>query len=289
MDIVHGGYDVAGLLRPDHPLLTGVCIRGPLRCAKNSFLRACATGIRHLIDLGGGQGGDSNLWIHHVPDWQTLDVLDIDRNALEEYARRLASTHRAQPCPERGHPDTCSAWVLGLPPNGMRIIRLHHGDILRPTNDQVWHGAELAVMDFVVSQVVGCCDDAATLVRTWCVERGVQRLALTAHDHAFAGLPPDDGSTGVRCVALPLGCHNGDIVWRPGQPPLPLETTIAGTTMARGIREFAFDADAFAHTIRAEVARGALPATLRVHLERPYATADMHWLLRSLVFIQIVQ
>jgi hypothetical protein len=60
--------------------------------------------------------------------------------------------------------------------------------------------------------------------------------------------------------------------------------------MARGIREFAFDADAFAHTIRAEVARGALPATLRVHLERPYATTtEMHWLLRSLVFIQIAQ
>lgn len=58
--------------------------------------------------------------------------------------------------------------------------------------------------------------------------------------------------------------------------------------MARGIREYVFDAKRFATITRRLVRRGQLPGALRVHVYRPYGAYprdEVHWLLHSLTLV----
>lgn len=84
MDIVHSGYNIHGLLNPRNATLVRVCIQGPIRRTKNQFIQDqgrgfCwgptlptdilrvpphGRGIRHVLDIGGGQGGDCHHWVH---------------------------------------------------------------------------------------------------------------------------------------------------------------------------------------------------------------------------------
>jgi hypothetical protein len=67
------------------------CMRAP-----GSPAPARAPGCRRtVLDLGGGQGGDVHHWVS-TPGIRAVLVVDVDANALEEYARRLASTYRAR-------------------------------------------------------------------------------------------------------------------------------------------------------------------------------------------------
>lgn len=159
MDIVHAGFDVAGLMRHTNPILPRVCITGPLRQTKNAFVRECLTqpwvpdGVTEaaiaaaatlppphtVLDLGGGQGGDCHHWVQTPGIWH-IDVVDVDSNALEEYARRLASTYRARL-------DTEGGWMF--PQDGRRMC-LHRADA-RSLPRGLAEGREFCLME-----AVGC-------------------------------------------------------------------------------------------------------------------------------------
>ena len=147
MDIVHAGYSVDEMLQPNNPkqagphwappgdILARLCILGPLRQTKNAFTRECLTTwgppplpagcapdahpyrTQTVWDVGGGQGGDCHHWVR-TPGLRRVDVVDVDGNALEEYARRLATTYNARQLPD-------GTWCL---PDDGRVIALCQAD-----------------------------------------------------------------------------------------------------------------------------------------------------------------
>lgn len=63
MDVVSSGLDVQTLMRVENPILVHICIRGPLRSMKASFLRSLQL-QRTILEIGGGRGGDAGMWVH---------------------------------------------------------------------------------------------------------------------------------------------------------------------------------------------------------------------------------
>lgn len=298
MDIIHAGYDVAGLLEPSNPLLTMLCIRGPLRHTKNAFLADCMRrwGVRSLLDVGGGQGGDCGLWVRLAV--RDVLVVDVDPNALEEYARRLAGSYHASGV----GPD----WHVPGGADGSVACRwrLVVAD-WRGLDPGIGAGADAAVLDFSASQIVGGRGGVVPLLRALCVDRGIPHVALVVHDHAAAGPAPPNPAHGVVCA--PLDPATGDdCPRRRGRPTAwcvcphtdhgaaRLHTRVVGTRMAAGIHEWAFDADAFVNEVRRAVVAKELPAGLRVECHRPFqrpqgadVEGDVHWLLRTLTLLRV--
>ena len=100
MDIVHSGYNIQALLSSKNATLVRVCIQGPLRRTKNRFIQDILRepphghAIHHVLDIGGGQGGDCHHWVQ-TPGIDRVDVVDVDCNALEEFGRRLVTSYKA--------------------------------------------------------------------------------------------------------------------------------------------------------------------------------------------------
>lgn len=161
MDIVHSGYNIQALLNPRNATLVRVCIQGPLRRTKNRFIQDIlgdpphGRRIQRVLDIGGGQGGDCHHWVR-TPGIERVDVVDVDRNALDEFGRRLVTSYQAKETeggqwlrPVRAHR------VVGLVrtlPGGRRIV-LHH-DNARHMHPSLGIGADLALLDFSVTQIV---------------------------------------------------------------------------------------------------------------------------------------
>lgn len=220
-----------------------------------------------------------------------MDVVEVDENALEEYSRRLVSTYQARQATQE-EAGTTADWVWTLPSSqSTTTIALHCGDARRmpPTLGQ---GYDLAVLDFSASQIVRGWSDVEGLLHALCIDRGIPRVCLVVHDHVFAGPPPP--GCGVHCVVLetpacvPAG-HAGWCRCEDGSDhgATRLETTVVGTSMARGITEYVFDGAAFVREAERLVSVGDLPPWLTVRLRRPFDAKDHHWLLRSLALIRV--
>lgn len=151
--------------------------------------------------------------------------------------------------------------------------------------DGLGYGADIALLDFSVSQIVSGRTAAQRLMRDLLRDRYVHSVLLLAHDHAYAGPPTTPNE--VRCdIVEATACGR---LWcrcaADDHGAARLRTTVPGTTMAQGIEEYAFDADGFCEAVQA-----AVPANVHVRMERPFVAvprAELHWLLRSLVFVHI--
>ena len=241
-----------------------------MRRARVQFLSAVVS--PHILEVGGGRGGDLGVWARH-PVVRLVDVVDPDPVALHEYARRLRVTYH-------GEGDDLHMRL----PDG-RLFRFH---VARAEDlsdlPGVGQGSQLAVLSFSASQIITSTSKAALV---WRVLLGrVHRIAITAHDHLVAGLPDPDHPHGVTCrVVHPTGCSTHPIVCvcsdGDGQAAR-LHTRIVGSTMADGITENAFSVAA--HILAPAKQLGAL-----VRLERACSGDSVrhHWLLRSLVFATI--
>ena len=267
MDIVHAGYDVERFLDPRDGTLVRMCIRGPIREARNAFtgsvLRQAA--VRSLLEIGGGSGGDLHLWLHS-PGLERIDVVDPDGDALQEYLRRLNAI------------PVCHA-------SRRPAFTFHcHGIFDLP--DAVGWNADCAVLHFSVSQIVACGKDAQRLVHQLCGVRRIRWVVVLVHDHLVTALPDAAHAGGVACeVVRGTGCVVHPLLSCdcPGAAPesrqsATLRTRIAGTRMAADIREFAFSSEAFL-----SAARAVVPG-LRVRLVRPFPERA-HWILRSLTLM----
>jgi hypothetical protein len=188
MDIVHAGYDVERLLDPQDGTLVRMCIRGPIREARNAFtgsvLRQAAA--RSILEIGGGSGGDLHLWLH-LPGLVRVDVVDPDAAALQEYTRRLNAI------------PACHA--------SKRPTFAFHRYGIFDLPDGVGLDAECAVLHFSVSQIVGCGKDAQQLVHQLCCVRRIRWVVLLVHDHLVTALPDAANACGVACdVVQGTGC-----------------------------------------------------------------------------------
>ena len=129
-------------------------------------------------------------------------------------------------------------------------------------------------MNFSASQIL-ChgSEDVGTLLQCRCgsgtrTETGLFRRAalhavcLIVHDHAYGGVPEPGCGVVVRFLTEPEVLR-----WLPlngSPPPARLETTISGASMATGIQETAFDADAFCRTVHGLQEVGRLPERARM-------------------------
>lgn len=227
-----------------------------------------------------GRGGDCHHWIGHRTI-RFVDVVDTDTTALEEYARRLVVSYKA-------------AGVGGgvyLLPGGCRIALHHHDALCLP--DAVGQHADLALLDFSVSQIVGGWMDVGRLLFSLCVDRSIASVCIVAHDHAYAGVPPPGCGVAYRVIqALPCRsspgwcCCEDDSVYHGATR---LEMNVLGSSMAMSIGEFAFDGEAFVTEVHRLVRERELPERLTVAMFRPFlgSAEEVHWLLRSLVFIRV--
>jgi hypothetical protein len=119
--------------------------------------------------------------------------------------------------------------------------------------------------------------------------RGIRFVTVVAHDHVYAGLGTADGVMcrrieGTGCARHHLFCTCPS---KRGRSAAVLTTTVTGSLMANGIREYAFGATYLERAVRRLRTSGHIPATTRVCVQRPYPEDDYHWLLRSLVTVQI--
>lgn len=278
MDIVHARCTVSHLLSPGNPTLTRVCIEGPLRTWKNDIIHRTMARCRprSVLELGGGRGGDAHHWARAAADGtlRRLTVVDVDGDSLREYARRLRSSHHAV--------EWSDGFWLPAPQDWGCEVRLHQGDAR--TVPPEWCGADppdLVVLSFSVSQMVGGQADADALLQHLFGVLAARAVLFVVHDHVVAGLPTArDGGVTLKVVESP-SCGD-DALWCPAhhQGAL-LETTVDGSTLAQGIREWACHGGAL---IR------AAPPTATVEEERPYGSdPDAHWLLRSLAAIHITR
>lgn len=215
--------------------------------------------------------------------------------ALDEYRRRLFTTHRA-----------CSVLQGGpIHAQRKRTFCLYEADARR-LPDGLGEGADLAVMGFCVSQVLDGPAAAVPFVRSLLRDRRIPRLAIIAHDHAIMPDANEDDDDGVDIQALAdasppqptrTGVHGRPVgPWRwcpldhvhdPGScgRAVRLRTRLAGTTLAADVVEHAFDAEAFVRELR----RSGPHMAWRIHLRRPFHhdAQPRHWLLRSLVLITV--
>ena len=285
MDIVHAGCTLETLLAPGNPTLNRVVIEGPLRAWKNAVLAAAVQRARPaaLLELGGGRGGDAHHWVR-AGGLQRLDVVDVDAGGLAEYARRLVVSHGATAAATTGE---TPPWMrrLWLPATGCEV-RLLHGDARGFAEGGPY---DLAVLSFSVSQMVGSHDDAAAMYHHLFETLDVREVVLVVHDHVFAGGLDTQAGSGVllRLVEAPCALTADDAP----TPPLwcrchgraaALETSVLGSTLAVGIREWACSAEALA---------AAAPPGAAVRVERPYRCGPdaAHWLLRSLAVVTVVR
>lgn len=131
------------------------------------------------------------------------------------------------------------------------------------------------------------------LLYSLCVERGIQRIAMIAHDPVWAGLPEGAGGVTSQCVYRPVCRPAPRLDWCDCEDEdhgaVRLETTVHGASMATGIQENAFDAAAFVREVQRCVALGMLPSTTTVGLRRPFPNnpQTVHWLLRSLTLVRV--
>jgi hypothetical protein len=262
MDLVANGMTLRSLLQPDCPVLPRLVMDGPLRRARVRFLHRALEyvgPVTRVLDIGGGRGGDTAVWVHH-PGLTVVDVVEPDPEALAEYRRRLVDTYGAEEAPHGGE--------LRLPTG--RRFRFHPTDAMGAlrTTIAAGGGGTLAVLSFSVSQIVAHDDDWDTLL-TALAGVGVAGVAIAAHDHVVAGLP--DGSDGVACH--PVTSETGR-----------LRTRIVGSTTARDIHEHVFDAAA----LRRAVAERHAERFAIAWMDGPTAGGQQHWLLDSLVLTLLV-
>ena len=128
-------------------------ISGLLRQTRNAFVKAvlAQTNPTHVLEIGGGRGGDAANWVHHK-DSELIDVVEPDGNAVEEYRRRLLQTFHGVP-----HKQNV---VL---PSGKRF-RFHTVPVFDLPPSIAHRGCELAVMNFSISQIMN--DDTHQVVLT---------------------------------------------------------------------------------------------------------------------------
>lgn len=90
MDLMANGVSVEAFLRPNCPVLPRLIVKGPLRRVRDDFARASVrgSGAQSLLEVGGGRGGDCNLWAE-IGGVRTVDVVEPDLAAISEYRRRL--------------------------------------------------------------------------------------------------------------------------------------------------------------------------------------------------------
>lgn len=150
-----------------------------------------------------------------------------------------------------------------------------------------------------MSQIVSGRGSARALLKELLLKRGIPRLCVVAHDHAYAGVPESGcgvtitpppvttWSTNKEQTGISLKSKKKQISnpWK--QEATRLETTVLGTSMAMGIQEYLFDGVAFVQETERMIARGVLPHSTRVILRRPFEGKEHHWLLRSLVFLVV--
>ena len=132
MDIVSARLSTSVLLHPDNPALTRLVVQGPVRRTKTSFLAEClkeANNAATVFDIGGGQGGDLNVWLRAAAALTTngarlcrVDVVDTDPEALNEYDRRLRHKLGGK---------FLDRWVSQCSVTRLEIT-LHQGDCLGP-------------------------------------------------------------------------------------------------------------------------------------------------------------
>lgn len=283
MDLMANGVSAEAFLRADSPVLPRLIVKGPLRRARDDFVRATlrSTGARAVLEIGGGRGGDCNLWAA-AESVRTVDVVEPDAAAVTEYRRRLRTAHRAADAGDG------RASVL---PDG-RVFRFHTVPLF-DLDPAVGRGCDLAVLNFSVSQVVsGWTDLDSLLCGVLGRGRGIPWMIVAAHDHVFAGLSVADGVVCRRvhptgCTRHRLFCTCDGIL---GRSAAVLSTTVAGTLMANGIREYAFGAVYLERAVRRLRAAGRLPPATAVRVFRPFGSGtadDVHWLLRSLVMVTV--
>jgi hypothetical protein len=266
MDIVHAGYDVDRFLHPMDGTLVRVCIRGPLREARNAFTRGVMQMVvaRSILEIGGGSGGDLPMWLncHHLAH---IDVVDPDADALGEYMRRLNAF------PVRNH--------VKRP-----VFKFHTCGIF-DLPDHVGWNADCAVLHFSISQIVGSGADAHRLIHSLCTIRKINWVIILVHDHVATGLPrsDDDNARGIQCEVIEdTGCVAHPLIacecaGARGHSAI-LRTRISGTRMAADIREFAFSSEAFIS------AAAAVVPGIKTRLVRPFFNQG-HWILRSLTLV----
>jgi hypothetical protein len=286
MDLMANGLGVAGLLRGACPLLPRLIIGGSIKPARDAFGRAVLAAVRprRILEIGGGRGGDLNLWAA-CPGVHWVDVVDPDADALDEYRRRLAGAYGAV-LDEDGD--------AVLPDR--RTFRFHAVELFA-LDPSVGRDADLAVLHFSVSQIVRGRADADSLLAGLLNSRRIRRVALAAHDHVRHGLPPRPPQgvvctvrASTDCARHPLFCTGSGAdcpVAVSARTAAVLRTTIPGTAMAAGITECAFSAQYLERAARRLAAAGRVPRGVLVRTERPFPHADHHWLLRSLVFMTI--
>lgn len=145
MDLVANGLSVGRLLRTECPLLCRLLIRGPLRRNRARFLSAALqrSGAQHVLDVGGGCGGDAPFWATH-PAVRTVHVVEPDCEAVREYQRRLHTSFAAVHDPGDG------AWRL---PGGT-VFYFQTTDLQGATPRAPPAGPVLAALCYSISQIV---------------------------------------------------------------------------------------------------------------------------------------
>jgi hypothetical protein len=289
MDIMANGMSVDAFLRTDCPVLPRLLTKGPVRRVRDEFVRTAlrATGARTVLEIGGGRGGDCNLWAL-APTVRCVEVVEPDGDAVAEYRRRLVASHRAVVVVGVA----AAADTLTLPDG--RCFRFHIVPLF-DLDPAVGRGCDLAVLNFSVSQIVGGQTDLDALVGGLVgpTARGIRYVAVVAHDHVYAGLGGTVAADGVTCRRIEgTGCARHHLFCtcpsKRGRSAAVLHTTVTGSLMANGIREYAFGAVYLERSVRRmRDIHKRIPSTTTVVVHRPYATDDHHWLLRSLVTVSI--
>jgi hypothetical protein len=283
MDIMANGLSVDALLRPNDPVLVRLLVKGPLRRARDGFMRSAlrTAAARAVLEIGGGRGGDCGVWMA-AESVRRVEVVEPDADAVAEYRSRLCRTFGAVNDPAA--PPDC---VL---PDGRRF-RFHVVPFFG-LDPAVGRGCDLAVLSFSVSQIVGGPADLDALLCGLLAARDIPYVAIAAHDHVHAGLSSADGVvcrrtevTGCERHRLFCTCDHRREATRTAAI---LSTTVYGTLMANGIREYAFGAAYLERAVRRLRAAGRLPATAVARVIRPFPREEFHWLLRSLAFVLVV-
>lgn len=152
----------------------------------------------------------------------------------------------------RGYWDGSS---IVVPSVGGGTCRFHfHACTIQALPLSVGVGADTAVFNFSISQIVRTHADAVALFHSLLGERSIRRCSVVAHDHTkYASR--DWFVHGTACRILHgTGCDRCAALVCVCDPPhfcaARLSTTIAGTKMAVDIEEWAFSADAFLRSLR---------------------------------------